>query len=127
MEKNPLGNMMEITMSKIREMIDANTVIGEPITTADGVTLVPITKVTFGFGTGGAEIPAKDQQAEGFGGGNGAGVQISPIAFIVIKDDTVRMLNVAPPADTALERIVERVPEVIDMVQEFFEKRKEDF
>ena len=125
MEKNPLGNMMETTMSKIREMIDANTVIGEPITTLDGVTLVPVTKVTFGFGTGGSEFPVKEQQESGFGGGNGAGVQISPIAFIVIKDGTVRMLNVPHPADTAVERVIERVPEVIDMAKEFIEQRKD--
>lgn len=126
MEKTPLGNMMEKTMSQIKEMVDANTVVGEPITTLDGVTLVPITKVSFGFGTGGAEFPTEGK-GDGYGGGNGAGVSISPVGFIVIKDGNVRMLNVAPPANTAVDRIVELVPDIMDRAQEFIDKRKEDY
>ncbi len=124
MEMHPLGEMMETTMSKIKEMVDVNTIVGTPITTPDGITLIPVSRVSFGFGSGGSDFPVKEKS--GFGGANGAGVKIDPIGFLTIKDGTVRMINITPPADTTIDRIVEMLPDIIDRVEEFIEKRKAD-
>ncbi|MGI5935244.1 MAG: GerW family sporulation protein [Oscillospiraceae bacterium] len=122
MDKHPISDLMEVTMAKIREMVDVNTIVGEPITTPDGITLVPVSKVTFGFASGGSDLPVRDKG--GFGGGNGAGIKIEPVSFIVIKGDTVRMLNVAPPASTTVDRLVELIPEVFDRIDDYIKHRK---
>ena len=83
-KKSPLSELMRSTMDKIREMVDTNTIVGQPITTADGVTLIPISRVSIGFGGGGADYGKV--QPKDFGGGSGAGVKIEPVAFLVIKD-----------------------------------------
>ena len=88
-EKNSVSELMETTMTKIREMVDSNSVIGEPITTPDGVTLIPVSRVSLGFGSGGGTY---GQTSERFGGGGGAGVKIDPVAFLVIKDGQTRMI-----------------------------------
>ena len=88
-EKNSVSELMETTMTKIREMVDSNSVIGEPITTPDGVTLIPVSRVSLGFGSGGGTY---GQTSERFGGGGGAGVKIDPVAFLVIKDGQTRMM-----------------------------------
>ena len=123
MENNKIGELMEVTMTKLKQMVDVNTIIGEPITTPDGIMLIPVSRVSFGFGSGGSDIPAKDK-ANGFGGGNGAGVKIDPIGFLIVRDGNVRMLNIAPPPGTTLDRVVEMIPSVLDRVEEFVEKHK---
>ena len=95
-EKNSVSELMETTMTKIREMVDSNSVIGEPITTPDGVTLIPVSRVSLGFGSGGGTY---GQTSERFGGGGGAGVKIDPVAFLVIKDGQTRMVPVAGDCD----------------------------
>ena len=93
MEKNsPLRDVMNSTMEKVREMVDANNIVGAPITTPDGVTLIPISRVSFGFGSGGGDYGKQGQT--NFGGGGGAGVKIDPVAFLVIKDGTTRVMPV---------------------------------
>jgi len=116
---------METTMQKIKEMIDANTIIGEPITTVDGITLIPVSKVTFGLAGGGSDFAKKQEPSNAFGGGIGAGVNIIPIAFIVIKDGNARLMHVSPPATTTVDRIIETVPELFDKVTEFINKDKD--
>ncbi|HBD87084.1 MAG TPA: sporulation protein YtfJ, partial [Clostridiales bacterium] len=81
---NPMSEMMRVSMTKIKEMIDVNTVVGEPITTPEGITLIPVSRVSFGFGSGGSDLPIKSRA--GFGGGTGAGIRIDPIGFLIIKD-----------------------------------------
>jgi len=125
MDKRPISELMETTMQKVREMVDANTIVGEPITTVDGVTLIPVSKLSFGFAGGGSDFGKKQESHDAFGGGIGAGVNIVPIAFIVVKDDSVRLLHVSPPAATTLDRLIETVPEVIDKVSDFIKKDKE--
>ena len=124
MDKHPIGEMMETTMSKIKEMVDVNTIVGTPITTPDGITLIPVSKVSVGFGSAGSDFPVKEKS--GFGGGNGAGIKIEPVGFLTIKEGNVRMINIAPPADTTIDRVIELVPDVIDRVEAFIEKRKAD-
>lgn len=104
--------------------MDVNTIVGTPITTPDGITLIPVSKVSFGFGSGGSDFPVKDKS--GFGGGNGAGIKIEPVGFLTIKDGNVRMINITPPADTTIDRAIELIPDVIDKVEAFIEKRKAD-
>jgi len=107
-------------------MIDANTIVGEPITTDEGTTLIPVSKLTFGFAGGGSDLSKKQETRDAFGGGIGAGVNVIPVAFIVIKGDNVKLLHVAPPAASTLDRLIETVPEVFDKVTEFIKKDKED-
>ena len=123
-EKNSVSELMETTMTKIREMVDSNSVIGEPITTPDGVTLIPISKVSFGFGSGGGDY-GKTSAKEGFGGGSAAGVKIDPVAFLVIKDGTTRVLPVAVPPTSTMERIVEKVPDILDKMEKRFDKKED--
>ena len=123
-KKSPLNDLMRSTMEKIHEMVDTNTIVGQPITTPDGVTLIPISKVSFGFGSGGADYGKV--QPKDFGGAAGAGVKIDPVAFLVIKEGTTRVLPVAVPASTTLDRVVEMVPDLMEKVEKYFDKKKED-
>lgn len=119
-----LPNMLENTIAKIREMIDVNSVVGQPITAGD-VTIIPISKVSVGFAGGGSDFVSKNanKQENPFGGGAGGGVKVTPIAFLVIKDGSVRMLPVAAPANTTADRVVEMVPDVLDKVAAFLDSR----
>ena len=112
-------------MQKMREMIDANTIVGDPITTADGITLIPVSKVSFGFAGGGSDFAKKQDSKNGFGGGTGAGVNITPVAFIIAKGDDVEMMYITPPAMSTVERVIDTVPEVIDKITDFMSKEKE--
>ena len=113
-------------MQKIREMVEGNTIIGEPITTVDNITLIPVTKVNFGVAGGGNDGSKKSSQGSAFGGGVGTGVMISPVAFVVIKDGNVRLLHVAPSATSTVERIIDTVPEMMDKITVAMNKGKEE-
>ena len=106
-------------------MVDTNTIVGQPITTPDGVTLIPISKVSFGFGSGGGDY-GKTTPKENFGGDSAAGVKIDPVAFLVIKDGTTRVLPVAVPPVSTVDRIVEMVPDILDKAEKYFDKKQED-
>ena len=121
--KNSLSEMIRSSMDKVREMVDTNTIVGQPITTPDGVTLIPISKVSFGFGSGGGDY-GKGAAKDGFGGGAGAGVKIDPVAFLVIKDGSTRVLPVAVPPKTTMDRIVDMAPEFLDKVEKFIDKKE---
>ena len=122
-KKNPLSELMHSAMEKVREMVDTNTIVGQPITTPDGVTLIPISKVSFGFGSGGGDYGKV--QPRGFGGGAGGGVKIDPVAFLVVKDGMTRVLPVAAPPVSTVDRIVEMAPDLMDKVEKYFDKKKE--
>lgn len=126
MDKNPIGELMQTTMENVKNMLKVDTVVGEPIITPDGITLVPISKISVGFGGGGVEFGSKTKpDARPYGGGNATGVKIDPIGFLVIKDGTVRMINVTPPASNTVDRIIDMVPQVIDRVDAFITKQKQ--
>lgn len=118
-----IGNLMESTMSKIREMVDVDTIIGTQISTPDGITIIPVSKVSYAFGGGGGDYPAGGKS--GFGGGSGAGVKIEPIGFLVVKDGGVRMVNITPPAANTVDRVIEKAPEIVEFVEGLLEKRKQ--
>ena len=114
-----LPNMLDSTIAKIREMVDVNSVVGEPIVTGD-VTIIPVSKVSVGFGGGGSDFANKNPGKENpFGGGVGAGVKVTPIAFLIIKEGNVRMIPVATPANTTADRLVEMVPDTLDKIAAF--------
>ncbi len=125
---HPLPNMMNDTMSRIRDMIGANAIVGDPIVLGDSTTIIPISKVSFGFAGGGSDFVPKSGSASDapFGGGSGAGVNITPIAFLVCKDDAVRLLPIAAPASNSVDRILDQAPEIIDRIGGFFDERKKN-
>ena len=122
-----LPNMLEATIAKIRDIVDVNTVVGEPIQATEGVTIIPVSKISVGFAGGGADYVSKkaNQHETPFGGGVGAGVKVTPVAFLVIKEGSVRMLPVAAPANTTADRLVEMIPDTLDRITALFESKKE--
>ena len=126
-----LPNMLDKTLSKLREMVNVNTVVGDPIITQDGVTIIPVSTVSVGFGGGGSDFVSKNvnHKENPFGGGVGGGIKVKPVAFLIVKDGSVRMLPVAAPANTTADRIVEMVPDTLDKIVAFIDshtKKKEE-
>ena len=119
-KKTPLNDLMDTTMDKIRDMVDSNTIIGEPIQTPDGVTVLA------GHPAGFQRALAAHQFAGLFGGGAGAGVKVDPVAFLVVKDGLTRVMPVAIPAAATVDRVLDLVPEVLDRVQNFVDKKREE-
>ena len=126
MEKiNPIGELMQSTMDNVRSMLKMDTVVGDPIVTPDGITLIPISRISVGFGGGGVEFTAsKVGQDRPYGGGNATGVKIEPIGFLVIKEGVIRMISVTPPANNTVDRLIDLVPQVMDRVDNFIDKQK---
>lgn len=123
MSENQLNGFLGVTMDKIKEMVDVNTVIGDPIPTQDGTTVIPISRVSYGFASGGTDLPSKVQPNKGlFAGGSGAGITITPIAFLAVKNGSVRILQIEPyfsPVDRALEKIPDVMDKLNALVQNF--------
>lgn len=122
--EHPINGLMNVTLEKIRQMVDSNTIIGNPIVTADGTTILPVSKVTFGFTSGGSEFVSSKAPKELFGGGSGAGVSISPIAFLVLKEGNVRLLQLADKDGGTIDRALNMLPEVMDKVAGFVGRDK---
>lgn len=121
--KHNLVDLMGTTMGKIREMVDVNTIVGDAITTPDGSTIIPVSKLSFGFASGGSDY-GKD--IKNFGGGSGAGVKITPVAFLIVSPSGVKLLPVSPPAGGPIDRVVEMAPSLIEKIEGFFAKRKKN-
>lgn len=115
MKETPVNRIMESTLDKMREMVDVSTIIGEPIETGD-TTLIPVSKVSYGFTTGGTDLPSK-QNKELFGGAGGGGITITPVAFIVIQDGKCRMMQINNYTSSA-DRAIAMIPELVDKVTE---------
>ena len=120
-----LPNLLDTTIAKIREMVDVNAVIGEQITTPDGVTIIPVSKVSVGVAGGGSDFVSKNpnKHENPFGGGAGGGVKVTPIAFLIVKDGLVRLQPIAMPANSATDRAVEMIPDVLDRIANFIDTR----
>ena len=119
-DKHHLENLMRSTMENLRSMIDVNTVIGDIIETSDGTSIVPISKVSVGFASGGSEFGnhtslRKEEEKYPFGGGSGAGVSVKPIAFLIVKDGMVRLQPV--DYDNTVDRVVDSVPQIFEFVK----------
>jgi len=128
MNSHPINDLMADTMQKIKDLVDVNTIVGTPITTPDGIMLIPISKVTFGFAAGGADANQgkSTENSVNFGGGSGAGASIVPVAFLMVQGESVKMIPVATPANTTVDRAIELVPQVIDRVDDMIKRKKKD-
>ena len=124
MAESNISSIMDTTMEKLRTVVDSETIIGKPIEVGS-ITIIPVSKVSFGLASGGSEFPSKNSNAKMFGGGSGAGVTVSPIAFMVIKDGNVKMVPIYNEL-TTLEKAVTMAPEIIDKAKEIFSKDKEN-
>ena len=117
---------MTETMSKIKEMVDVNTIIGNPIVAADGTTVIPVSKVSFGFGAGGSEFASKHAASGSplaFGGGSGAGVSVTPVAFLVVSNGNVRTVQLVEKV-SAVDNVIASLPELVDKVAALIKKEK---
>ena len=122
MAEHPINGLMGVTMDKIRELVNSDTIIGEPVSLPDGTTILPVSRVTFGVATGGSDFAAK-QSKELFGGGSGAGVTVAPVACLVVKDGNVRTIQLADP-NNSLERAITMLPELVDKLAALLKKEK---
>ncbi len=120
MSENNIKGILDITMEKLKGMINADIITGNPIT-VDGITMVPVSRVSYGLATGGSDFPSKTGQ-DLFGGGGGAGVTVVPVAFVVIKDGNVKMMPIYNEL-TTLEKAITMVPELVDKAKELFPKK----
>lgn len=123
--EHPIGSLMDTTMEKIKEMIDVNTIIGEPITSPDGTLIIPVSKVSYGFAAGGSDLPTKKENRDCFGGGSGAGVTIQPVAFLTVYQGDVRLVSVDREEGTA-DKLVNMIPDVLKKVKGVFKKDKSE-
>ncbi len=119
MSERNIEGIMNITMDKLKAMVDANTIIGSPIVVGE-VTLIPVSKVSFGLATGGSDLPTKERAT--FGGGGGAGVTVSPIAFIAVSGNNVKLLQVNEER-TYIEKLIEAAPDLMDKIKSYFDKK----
>ena len=133
MSEHPIESLMMTAMSSIQNMVDVNTIIGEPIETQNGITIIPISKVCFGFAAGGSEFSGEtlkeynkknnDEEIEyklPFGGGAGAGVSIHPVAFLVVQDNNVKLMSV--DHDSCIDKLLEYVPDLMQKMNDMFSK-----
>ncbi|WP_026881357.1 GerW family sporulation protein [Clostridium akagii] len=131
MENHPIETLMTSTMENIRDMIDVNTIIGDPIESKDGTLILPISKVSFGFASGGTEFSnikhnenkeSKENKTDKFpfGGGSGAGVSVKPVAFLVIRPDSVRLLSV--DSHNSYEKMIDTLPQIMELIKDSLEK-----
>lgn len=122
MSEHPIQGLMNTALQNIRDMIDVNTIIGEEIVASDGTVIIPVSKVSLGFASGGSDIPNKLEK-DIFGGGSGAGVSINPVAFIVVSNGEVKLLQITSSTSPA-DRAISLVPELIDKISSLFGKDK---
>ena len=114
-----VSELLGASMAKVREMVDANTVVGTPISAGDGTTLIPISKISFAMASGCSDLkPKAAASALPFGGGAGCGVKIVPVAFLVLQGERVRMLPITEPATSTADRLIEQIPELVDRINE---------
>ena len=121
--KNSIQELMDATLSGLKTAMDANTIIGEPIKTED-VTLIPVSRLSFGVACGGSDFATKGS-ASNFGGGGASSAKVEPVAFLVVRGDSVRLISVDPPVANTVDRIVDAVHEVMDRVTAFIQQQQE--
>lgn len=122
--QTPISELLGISMEKIREMADVNAIIGDPIKLDDGTTIIPISKVSYGFASGGSDIPSKSDKSL-FGGGAGAGISIKPEGFLVVSNGNAKMVNISSSSDP-ISSVINSVPGVVDKISEFIGKKKKN-
>lgn len=123
-ESTKIEGLVKTAMEKVHELAECETVVGKPIVTADGTTIIPVSKISVGFASGGSDLPTKSAK-ETFGGGSGGGVSITPIAFVVIYNGEAKLLQLTANAPKE-NAIIDMVPQVIDKITEFIDKKKSE-
>ena len=123
MKETPVNKIMESTLDKMRDMVDVSTIIGEPVVTGN-TTLIPVSKVSYGFTSGGTDLPSK-QNAELFGGAGGGGISITPVAFIVIENGKCKMMQINNYTSSA-DRAIAMIPELVDKLTELITAKKDE-
>ena len=124
MAEHPIQGLMNVTMDKIRQMADSNTIIGKPIKTDDGTTILPVSRISFGFASAGTDFDGKNAANKDlFGGGSGAGINIQPVAFLVVKDGCVRTIQLSDGSNT-IDRALTMLPELVDKVSALLKKEE---
>lgn len=123
MSEHAINGFVGISMEKIRTMVDANTMMGDPIVCGDGTTVIPVSKVSVGFGSGGSDLPTRTSK-EYFGGGAGGGISIKPVGFLVVKDGDVKLVQMTMEADK-FNVLLDMVPGLIEKVTAAVSKKKE--
>lgn len=121
-----VSELMAGTIEKMKQTFDVNTIIGNPIITADGTTIIPITKMSIGIGSGGADIKPKSSSKndyDGFGGGSGAGLTVTPIAFLVVNNGDVKIIPVTGSESSTVDKVVQLVPEVVNKISDMLDKK----
>ena len=121
MSEKSANGILKTTIEKVRDLVDVSTIIGDPINLPDGLTIIPVSKVTYGFASGGSDFPSKNN-VELFGGAGGAGITINPVAFLVVKNGDVTIKHIVS-GDNAVERAVSLVPEMFDKVTGFVKNK----
>ena len=124
MREQSASGLLGTAIEKIRDLVDVSTIIGDPIEVGNGVSIIPVSKVTYGFASGGSDFPSKNN-AELFGGGGGAGITINPVAFLIINKGEVTIKHITSSENSA-ERIIGMVPDVIDKVSSVINKFVKD-
>ncbi len=124
MADNNINSIMGTTMEKIRSLVDSQTIIGDPITVND-ITIIPVSKVSFGLASGGSDFPSKQSGKACFGGGGGAGATVTPVVFIVVKGNEVKLLNANEP-ESPIDKAIGAVPTVVEKITELLKKKKEE-
>lgn len=127
MAEHPIQGLMSTAMHSIKEMVDVNTIIGEAINAPDGSIIIPVSKVSFGFASGGSDFPSKAPQAEThpFGGGSGAGITITPVAFLIVNGGTIRLLQISDHMST-VDKLVEMVPDLFEKITSKFKSNNSE-
>ncbi len=120
MKEHPLQNLMQSTLEKMNAIVDANTVVGNPIPINDGITIIPISKISMGFASGGSDIASKTPK-DLFGGGGGAGMNLTPVGFLVVQNGHVRLLQISKTSD-AVDRAVSLMPDIVDKISDLLKK-----
>ena len=124
MSEKTASGILSTTIEKVRQLVDVSTIVGEPMKLSENITVIPVSKVTYGFASGGSDFPSKNNK-ELFGGAGGAGITINPVAFLVLKDSEVTLKHITSN-DNAAERLVNMVPDVIDKISGTVSKIKND-
>ncbi len=122
MKEQSAAGILSTTIEKVRQLVDVSTIVGEPIALSNEITVIPVSKVTYGFASGGSDFPSKNN-TQLFGGGGGAGITINPVAFLILKNGEVTLKHITSN-DNAAERLVNMVPDVIDKVNDVVSKVK---
>ncbi len=123
MKEQSAAGILGTTIDKIKDMVDSRTIIGDPIDAGQGIKVIPVSKVTYGFASGGSDFPSKSAK-ELFGGGGGAGVTLTPVAFLVINNGSVSVKYISEGPDSSMERVISSLPELVDKLSEVVDKIK---